>query len=305
MESSARWIAAALESRLSAGGRAFLASARDEIRAGADDERFCGLISLASRHVPATALAATRGELEEASRALAGWNPERWTLRETARIDLVLARMLRGDVGAVRALEAAFAYADMGEACALYKSLAHVPSPERFTARAAEGARTNIRAVFESAVCDTPFPARCFDDVAWRQCVMKAIFVEAPLWRIVGLDTRLDAELARMALDLAEERRSAGRHVNPQLWLCLGPHAGMRGLSALLHELQHGAPSGRTAAALGLGRLDAKTREKAGISALLAREQDPRVSDALRQALNGDVRPTAFQPLDGPVPKVV
>jgi hypothetical protein len=42
MESSTRWIAAATESRLSAGSRAFLSSARDEIRAGADDERFCG-----------------------------------------------------------------------------------------------------------------------------------------------------------------------------------------------------------------------------------------------------------------------
>jgi hypothetical protein len=124
------------------------------------------------------------------------------------------------------------------------------------------------------------------------------------LWRVAGLDTRLDAELARMALDLAEERRSAGRHVNPQLWLVLGPHAGERGLRALLHELQHALPEGRAAAALGLGRLEAKTREKAGISALLAREQDPRVLDALRQAVTGDVNQDAFRPFDGPVPKV-
>jgi hypothetical protein len=41
-----------------------------------------------------------------------------------------------------------------------------------------------------------------------------------------GLDERLSGELARMALDLADERRSAGRPVNPLLWLCLGAHGG-------------------------------------------------------------------------------
>ncbi|MEO6711627.1 MAG: EboA domain-containing protein, partial [Planctomycetota bacterium] len=167
------------------------------------------------------------------------------------------------------------------------------------------GARTNIRAVFESAICDTPYPVRWFDDTAWRQCVIKALFIEAPLWRVHGLDTRLDSELARMALDLAEERRSAGRHVNPQLWLCLGPHAGERGLRALLLELEQGNPQARAAAALGLGRLDAKTREKAGIPGLIAAEKDPDVQAALRQARLGQVSQSAFRPWDGPVPKVV
>src|SRR5690349_8303394 len=248
MGNTARWIAAALESRLAPAGAAFLASARDEIRAGCETSRFCGLLSLASRHVPASLLAPTREELSEAGAALEGWNPERWTLRETARVALVLARTDLQVASGVAAIEAAFAYADMGEACALYKSLALLPEPRRFAARAAEGARTNIRAIFESAVCDTPFPVRWFDDVAWRQCVMKALFVEAPLWRVHGLDGRLDAELARMALDLAEERRSAGRHVNPLLWMCLGTHGGERGLRALLAELEGGAQAGGRAA---------------------------------------------------------
>jgi hypothetical protein len=294
-----------LESRLSAQGRAFQNSARDEIRAGCDATRFCGLISLASRHVPQTALSPTREELAAAQAALPGWNPERWNLRETSRVDLVLSRNDQGDARGHDAIEAAFAYADMGEACALYKSLAHLPGPERFVARAAEGARTNIRAVFESAICDTPFPAEHFDDVAWRQCVIKALFIEAPLWRVHGLDRRLDAELARMALDLAEERRSAGRHVNPQLWLCLGAHAGERGLRALLGEWKSGTPAARAAAALGLGRVDAKTRERADLDRLVASEQDFDVLNALRQAKLGNVRQSAFQPFDGPVPKVV
>ena len=305
MGNSARWIAALLEGRLSAQGRAFQNSARDEIRAGCDASRFAGLISLASRHVPATGLEISGDEMMEAQTALEGWNPKRWNLRETSRVDLVLARKDLADANGVSAIESAFAYADTGELCALYKSLAHLPAPERFVARAAEGARTNIRAVFESAICDTPFPAKYFDDVAWRQCVIKALFTEAPLWRVFGLDTRLDPELARMALDLAEERRSAGRHVNPQLWLCLGPHAGERGLRALQGELKSGTSEARAAAALALGRVDAKTRERAGLDALIAAEKDSAVLNALRQARVGNVRQEAFQPFDGPVPKVV
>ena len=52
--------------------------------------------------------------------------------------------------------------------------------------------------------------------------LLKALFVGAPLWRVYGLDKRIDAELARMALDLADERCSAHREVQPELWLCLG-----------------------------------------------------------------------------------
>ena len=305
MATALNWIAAALEPRLSAAGRDFQQRARDEIRAGCEVTRFCGLISLASRYVPTSPLAPSREELAAAEVALAGWNPERWTLRETSRVDLVLSRPDLAEEQGRAAVEAAFAFADMGELCALYRSLVHMPDPKRFASRAAEGARTNIRAVFEAALCDTPFPVRYFDDVAWRQCVIKALFIEAPLWRVVGLDTRIDQELARMALDLAEERRSAGRHVNPQLWLCLGSFGGERGLRALLGELEVGTAQGRAAAALALGRLDPASRARTALDKLLVQEKDPVVQEALRQASSGAVTSFAFRSFDGPVPKVV
>ncbi len=299
------WLVAALEQRLSAAGREFIAKARSEIAARCDDVRFAGLISLASRHVSAVPLAPNSQELKAADALLPGWNPERWTLREAARVDLVLSLPDADNERGVRAIEAAFAYADAGELCALYRALALLPAPERFRARVAEGARTNIRAVFEAALCDTPFPASYFDDVAWRQCVIKALFIEAPLWRVVGLDSRLDAELARMALDLAEERRSAGRQVNPQLWLCLGTFGGERGLSALRGELEKGTPEGRAAAALALGRLDKASRARVAPDELIAQEKDPLVQAALRQADSDVVTQFAFRSFAGPVPKVV
>ena len=127
---------------------------------------------------------------------------------------------------------------------------------------------------------------------------IKCIFIEAPLWRLYGLDDRLTPDLARMALDLAEERRSAHRPVQPELWLCLGPHAGERGLASLLQELDSANSNtlGRQAAALALGRAG----EEAALGEVLEQESDGPVADALRTALSGSVPQTEFASLASP-----
>jgi hypothetical protein len=132
-----------------------------------------------------------------------------------------------------------------------------LPANARLAAYAGQGCRTNMRTVFEAVACDSPYPSRYFDDVAWRQLVIKSVFIDVPLWRVEGLDERLSPELARMALDLADERRSAGRPVPPQLWLCLGRYGGERAMKALHHELESGAVRARAAALLALGRAGA------------------------------------------------
>ena len=145
-----------------------------------------------------------------------------------------------------------------------------------------------------AGACDTPYAKDHFEALAWRQMVVKALFVGAPAWRIVGLDERLDDELARMALDLVDERRSAGRPIQHELWLCLGEHGGARAVTALEAELERGDERGRCAAAYGLAR--------AGAAELLAdRAKDQAagpVADAMRAALAGDHSRTVFRALD-------
>ncbi|MFE6507366.1 EboA domain-containing protein [Nocardioides sp. NPDC057767] len=51
------------------------------------------------------------------------------------------------------------------------------------------------------------------DDAAWRQAVLKCLFVGVPLRLVAGLDGRADEELRRMVADYAAERRAAGRGV--------------------------------------------------------------------------------------------
>ncbi|MCZ6596912.1 MAG: EboA domain-containing protein, partial [Planctomycetota bacterium] len=233
-------------------------------------------------------------EAAAASAALEGWNPERWSTLEAMRVALLLVLPELDGLAGEQALEEAFRYADDGELCALYRSLALWPNPERFSWRAAEGCRTNIVPVFEAVALDTPYPVKCFDDVAWRQAAIKAIFIDAPLWRMWGLDTRLSPELARMALDLADERRSAHRCVQHELWLCLGPHGGERGLESLEQELGSSNTLGRRAAAYGLARAGAGER----LRALLSEESDAEVAEAMRDALAGNTSQEAFRALD-------
>jgi hypothetical protein len=137
---------------------------------------------------------------------------------------------------------------------------------------------------------DNGYPVRHFDDIAWRQLVMKALFIEAPLWRVWGLDARLSPELARMALDFVEERRSAGRPVPPELWLCLGPHGGERGLVALEREIEGGDLRGRRGAILGLMRAGARDR----LEQMLEKDPQPELAETLARALAGEVDPSAF-----------
>jgi hypothetical protein len=280
--------------RLSTAGREWLEAATAEASGGVPDARLCALFSMASRHAGA-------GELEPGPQAIAaaaalvpGWCPERWTRLEALRVVLLSACPdLGGDAGP-RRVEELFRYADEGEQCALLRALALLPGPERFTWRAGEGCRSNMRTVFEAAALDTPFPARHFDDVAWNQAVVKCLFVGAPLWRLHGLDGRLSAELARMALDLADERRSAGRPVPHELWLCLGTHGGERGRAALELELVPGAPARVRAAVLLAYARAGETDRLASFEG----DPNPLVRTALEHARAGTTDSPAFRFLE-------
>lgn len=284
-----------LAARLTPSALHWMQAAAGEIADGAPDTRFCALFSLAARQTKREPLAPSAAEVETAGRILAGWNPERWSVLEAARVSLILARNdLAGDGGAL-ALSEAFRYADEGELCALLRALALLPGAERFTWRAGEGCRSNLRSVFEAAALDTPFAALHFDEPAWNQCVIKCLFVGAPLWRLWGLDTRLSPELARMALDLADEKRSAGRAVPHELWLCLGRHGAARGLDALERELAPTNPNtaGRCAAVLGFARAGDTGR----LARLAASESVAAVLAALARARAGETDSRSFRHL--------
>src|SRR5262245_10016224 len=105
------WLRAAARSRLAPAGATWLDAAVAEIARGVPDERFGALLSLASRHAPRGPLAPTDEERSGAAARLAGLEIERWTLLETVRVGLILARGDLATAAAVAAMESAFRFA--------------------------------------------------------------------------------------------------------------------------------------------------------------------------------------------------
>ncbi|MDO0915390.1 EboA domain-containing protein [Streptomyces sp. DT2A-34] len=69
-----------------------------------------------------------------------------------------------------------------------------------------------------------PYSGHRLPAPAFRQAVLKCVFVGIPLAVVAGLDERADAELGRMMADFAHERRAAGREVPPDILDFLHTH---------------------------------------------------------------------------------
>lgn len=191
-------------------------------RQGADRLLFMAFGSI-PRYTGKADLELRPGDLEAANAARAGWDPSQWSLDQAGRALLLLSLPAKDSHNYYTTLEKLFNAADVSEQVALYQSLPLLPHPELFVARAAEGLRTNMGAVFNAVALCNPFPGDYFEPLAWNQMILKAVFVGSPLHLIQQLDQRANADLARMLSDYAHERWAAGRDVTPELWRLIGP----------------------------------------------------------------------------------
>jgi len=198
-------------------------------------------------------LAPTPQELQEANAGRQGWDPTDWSIDQAARIYLMLSTHADGAEFA-RRLDQLCVTADVGELVAFYRGLPLYPDQPRYALRAAEGVRTNMKAVFEAVAHRNPYPSEQLPEPAWNQMVLKALFVGSRLEPVVGLDQRANPTLARMLCDYAHERWSAGRPISPELWRCVGPFATGAMLDDLKRVLDKGTQPERAAAALALSR---------------------------------------------------
>jgi hypothetical protein len=190
-------------------------------------------------------------DLERAQAARPGWDPRGWSVDQAARIVILLHTGGTGETFAPRFVQLCRT-ADVAEAIAFYRGLPLYPEPARLEAQAAEGTRSNMRAVFEAVAHRNPYPREQFSENRWNHMVLKALFVGSTLAPIQGLDQRANPALMRMLCDYAHERWAAGRPVSPELWRCVGPHADAEALGDLQRVLAAGAATERKAAALAL-----------------------------------------------------
>ena len=111
---------------------------------------------------------------------------------------------------------------EVTELVALYSALPLLPYPEKLTNRASEGIRTNMSVVFDAVVLNNPYAADYLDEGPWNQMVLKALFMERPLYQIQGLEKRSNARLTKMISNYAHERWAAGRSTSPEMWRPVG-----------------------------------------------------------------------------------
>lgn len=108
---------------------------------------------------------------------------------------------------------ACFEQGDASEQASWCRAVSLLPQPEQYLRQVIDACRTNILPLFESIACDNPYPQAFFPERNFNQVVLKAMFNGIALARIMGLNARRNAELARMATDYAAERTAAGRSV--------------------------------------------------------------------------------------------
>jgi hypothetical protein len=242
---------------------------------GAETDRALFLaISLVHRRIGKADLALSAADIAAADAARPGWRPAGWSLDQAARVFLLLAAGGSPARFAER-LDQLFATADISELIAFYRGLPLYPDQARYVERAAEGVRTNMKAVFEAVAHNSPYLAEQFSESRWNQMVVKALFIGSTLYPIEGLERRWNPDLTRMLCDYAHERWAAGRAVSYELWRGVGRHADKAAIDDLARVLDRGGPIERQAAALALG--ESPHREAANILG-----RDPALAAAVR-----------------------
>jgi hypothetical protein len=263
-----------LQAQLPPDAQSWLADQRARLEAGAGAREFNLAVSLVPRRLGKADLVLDAAALAAAEAARPGWDPRGWSLDQAGRLVLLLAGGGQGQEFADR-LRQLFATADIAEMIAFYRGLPLYPDPERHEARAREGVRSGMKPIFEAVAHRNPYPAERFDENAWNQMVLKALFIDSTLAPIQGLDRRANPVLMRMLCDYAHERWAAGRPVSPELWRCVGPFADGAMLEDLARALHGGDVAGREAAALALTacpapRAKVLLAEEPGLAAAIA-----------------------------------
>jgi len=134
-------------------------------------------------------------------------------LDETGRAALLLTALGAGERDSRARVADLFYKGGAGEKQAVLRALPFLAEPRKFLELAIESVRSSVQTVFEAIACENPYPADHFDDAAFNQMVLKALFNEVRTGRIFGLEPRAGPELKRMAQGYAAERRAAGRSV--------------------------------------------------------------------------------------------
>ena len=241
------WLADAIAARVDGGAAAWLHEQLAKIALGASDAALSLALGRAPRMLGKADLAPAP-ELVERARALRPcFDASAWSVDQAARVLFVLASW-DGDAAAfARRLDRLADTAEVNESVAIHLGFALYPPARMLEPRARRAVRSGIRPVFEAIAHRNPYPGDVFDEAAWNQMIVKTFFLDSALWPVQGLERRANPALTRMLVDLARERRAAGRRVGPQLWRCVRPEHEPAAADALAQAWRAGSRVDRLA----------------------------------------------------------
>lgn len=193
-----------------------------KISAAASPTPFFLAFSQVSRYFKKEKLMLSDQQIIQSSELVPGFQPQFWDQLQTARTALMCCFPQEKESW-FAAMNQLFETADMNEHQALFAALPLMPYQEDLIPRAIDGLRTNISLVFDAIALNNPFPRTHFPEASWNQMVLKAVFMQRPLYRIDGLEERRNPALAAIARDFAHERWAAGRDVMPEIWRLVSP----------------------------------------------------------------------------------
>jgi len=209
-----------------------------------------------------------------------------WAVGDAGRILLLLEAVRCQPEHSTALIAAVYRYGDELERAAILRALVLFPDAATLKPLALEAGRVNSLVLYQALALDNPYPAVYYTEHEFNQLILKAVFMNLPIERTVGLERRANAELTRMCEDFAEERIAAGRPVPVDLWLALGPCASPRGERLLLAYIRDEDPRQRYYAALALVQRQAVNP---GLRTILEErldaETDERVHSVLRAGL--------------------
>ena len=241
-----------IEHATSETGAAWFRETIETLKRRSDGGVLATAIGLAPRRLGKTDLALTTADKAQAATLRSNLDPSEWSVDQAARIAFMAASYAGDDAAFAASFDDFCATAELNELIALCRGLPVYPAAALLEPRAREAVRSGMKPVFEAVAHRNPYPVECFGEDAWNQMVVKAFFIGSHLWPIQQLDRRGNPRLARMLVDLAQERWAAGRPVSGEVWRCVAPHADAEGIAALVRAFEIGGEKERLAVALAL-----------------------------------------------------
>ena len=110
-----------------------------------------------------------------------------------------------------------------GEAVHFYRMLPHLPYSEELTIEAEEILRTNSADIFAAFSQYNPWPKRHLCQSAWNRMVLKAVFMELELDKVVGLHEKNNIDLYDSLIQYSKERKAASRKIPIDIWQLIFP----------------------------------------------------------------------------------